>query len=316
MVSFKTIKADVCLKKILTHYDIFEHLTERGKSYRGACPFCGSDEDNPFSASLEKNCFNAFCCGKHGNIIDFVAEIESVSIKKAAEMIAQAFTIQTKEKTKTVKKNSESKPNTQKKTEEQAQTNPPLKFILKDIDFTHLGLQKLGITEETAVAFGAGYYSGRGLFKEHIVLPIYSYTRKLIAYTGVTPDEPTTPVYPQQFTKEIELFGKPRICDRDLSHRPLIICRHPLEVLLLYQAGFEAVALMSDSINKEQLKLLSRDCGESNKLTLFFAQDDHHTVDIVAELLTLFYIRLVRYDPQPDTPFGFKPEEINDLLDL
>ena len=317
MTSFKTLKESVSIKTVLEHYEIFDALVERGESLRGSCPFCDADDGFPFSVSLKKNCFNAFCCSKHGNILDFVAEREHISIKQAADKIADEFTIKKGTKRKSKPPQVKSEVVVENITEETSpEENKPLEFTLKDIDASHEQVQTLGISEQTARTFGAGYYTGRGMFKNHFVMPIYSYTGDLLAYTGIDTENPKVHLYPKQFKKEIELFGKYCLSEREQVNKPLVVCKHPVEVLILNQAGFEAVALMGDSISKEQVKLLYLYCGLSSKLTLFFAQDNNHTVSVITELLSHFHIRLARYVPQPDTPLRFKPEEMRDLLIL
>ncbi|MCP4925844.1 MAG: hypothetical protein GY916_07860, partial [Gammaproteobacteria bacterium] len=77
--------------RILEHYGLIESLTETQQGYEGSCPICGSDA---FKANTEKNAW--FCFGEckekeeknGGNLLDLVASIEGVSVKKAAVLIA------------------------------------------------------------------------------------------------------------------------------------------------------------------------------------------------------------------------------------
>jgi DNA primase len=59
-LSFKEIKQRISLEQVLRHYSLFEGLTLKGKSHRGPCPFCESENGTPFSVSLEKNCYQCF----------------------------------------------------------------------------------------------------------------------------------------------------------------------------------------------------------------------------------------------------------------
>jgi DNA primase len=71
-LSFKDLKQRISLEQVLRHYNLFNGLRLRGKSHRGPCPFCEAAEGSPFSVSLEKNCFQCFCCHVSGNILDVV----------------------------------------------------------------------------------------------------------------------------------------------------------------------------------------------------------------------------------------------------
>lgn len=97
-IDWKKLKERVSLRDILDHYGLLGDLTEAAHGFEGVCPFC---ESRSFKANTEKNawfCFGA-CKTKAeanggqtgGNILDFVACMEEVSVKKAAELIAEWF---------------------------------------------------------------------------------------------------------------------------------------------------------------------------------------------------------------------------------
>lgn len=97
-IDWKKLKERVSLRDILDHYGLLGDLTEAAHGFEGVCPFC---ESRAFKANTEKNawfCFGA-CKTKAeanggqtgGNILDFVARMEEVSVKKAAELIAEWF---------------------------------------------------------------------------------------------------------------------------------------------------------------------------------------------------------------------------------
>jgi hypothetical protein len=97
-IDWKKLKERVSLRDILDHYGLADGLTETLHGFGGECPFCGS---NAFKANTEKNAW--FCFGEckakaketeghnGGNILDFVARMEDVSVKKAAELISEWF---------------------------------------------------------------------------------------------------------------------------------------------------------------------------------------------------------------------------------
>src|SRR5918992_6344339 len=83
VLSFKDLKQRISIEQVLRHYNLFDTLHLRGKSHRGPCPFCEVAEGNPFSVSLDKNCYQCFTCKASGNILDFVSRWEGVNIREA-----------------------------------------------------------------------------------------------------------------------------------------------------------------------------------------------------------------------------------------
>ena len=61
------------------------------KQLAATCPFCAG---GGFKVSPERNCFKCFSdgCNAKGNILDFVALSEKVSIKQAAQILHDQFT--------------------------------------------------------------------------------------------------------------------------------------------------------------------------------------------------------------------------------
>jgi DNA primase len=63
-----------------------------GDELAGLCPFHGPGKSrDPFRVSLSKNNWHCFQCDRGGNVLDFVAERESVGIREAALTIQQWF---------------------------------------------------------------------------------------------------------------------------------------------------------------------------------------------------------------------------------
>src|SRR5690625_5117724 len=70
--------------------DIIEEyvsLKKQGRNYFGLCPF--HDEKSPsFSVTKEKQIFHCFGCGKGGNVITFLMEIETFNFMEAIQFLA------------------------------------------------------------------------------------------------------------------------------------------------------------------------------------------------------------------------------------
>ncbi len=65
----------------------YVHLKKQGRNYFGLCPFHG-EKTPSFSVTQEKQIFHCFGCGKGGNVLTFMMEIESFSFYEAIKFLA------------------------------------------------------------------------------------------------------------------------------------------------------------------------------------------------------------------------------------
>jgi DNA primase len=348
VLSFKELKQRISLEQVLRHHGLFEGLKLKGKSHRGPCPFCEASDGTPFSVSLEKNCFQCFSCQVSGNILDFVARWEGISIREAGQVLTKNF-VDEKEfppVAQTVEQTTEREAPSVKKADppaparpsgggeagersskaldiqtpaaalpqnETSSRNEPLTFALKNIELDHPSVKALGIHEDVIAAFGVGYYRGRGMMENRIVIPIYNPSRQLVAYAGYHSEERTY-TYPLKFRRELELYNLGGALADQGADQGVILVRHPLEALMLISAGhLNAVAIMGDIISDAQVEVLLDQYGTGEKVTLFWPI---HTdaVPTLSELLPHFFVRLCRYEERGDTPLGFTAEDVSELL--
>jgi DNA primase len=348
VLSFKELKQRISLEQVLRYYNLFEGLKLKGKSQRGPCPFCEAADGTPFSVSLEKNCFQCFTCHASGNILDFVVRWEDVGIREAGQILTKNFVGEKELHTasKTVEKTTKREAPSAKKADPPAPARPagggevgeradktldaqtpaavppqdktfsrnePLTFTLKNIEPDRPSMKALGIQEDILTAFGVGYYRGRGMMENRIVIPVYNTSKQLVAYAGFHPEERTY-TYPPKFRRELELYNLGSALADQGADQGLILVRHPLEALMLVSAGhLNAVAIMGDTISKEQVEALVSEHGAGEKLTLFWPM---HT-DIVPPLVALFphfFVRLRRYECRENTSIGFTADDVRELL--
>jgi hypothetical protein len=90
-VPFAEVKRAVSLEAILTRYELLPSLTRKGMNLAGPCPFCKGSSGRQFQVNLVKNAWYCFGCKAGGNILDFVAKKEEVSIRTAALKIDSWF---------------------------------------------------------------------------------------------------------------------------------------------------------------------------------------------------------------------------------
>jgi hypothetical protein len=331
-LSFKDLKQRISIEQVLQHYGIFSHLQPRGKSHRGPCPFCEAADGTPFSVSLEKNCYQCFACKTSGNILDFVMQWEGIKVREAGQVLANTFldgtaprkpaqplpaveqdaspAEETMERTFTVPEAPSAEADEPTHTTLPS-SNEPLTFALKNIEPQHPSVAALGIRDDMLTAFGVGYYRGRGMMDNRIVIPIYNSTRQLIAYAGFDPKERTY-TYPPKFRPDLALYNLASACAAADEEHGVILVRHPLEVVLLASAGYlTAIAIMGETISTAQMSSLLVEHGAGANVTLFWPT---HTdiVPALTELLSDFFVRVRRYEDKP--PLGFSAEEVRELL--
>ena len=90
------------IQQILSRIDILEviggfvKLKKRGANYLGLCPF--HNEKTPsFTVSPSKEIFKCFGCGKSGNTISFIMELEKLSYVEALRWLAQKYNVEIEE---------------------------------------------------------------------------------------------------------------------------------------------------------------------------------------------------------------------------
>jgi len=63
-------------------------LKKAGNSYKGLCPF-HSEKSPSFNVSATRNGFHCFGCGKGGNVITFIMEMEKMPFPEALRLLAE-----------------------------------------------------------------------------------------------------------------------------------------------------------------------------------------------------------------------------------
>lgn len=82
------------IDEVLRRFDIAEtvgryvHLTKQGKYLKGLCPF-HSEKTPSFTVTPEKQIFHCYGCGKGGNVIKFVMEMENETFPEAVRRLAE-----------------------------------------------------------------------------------------------------------------------------------------------------------------------------------------------------------------------------------
>jgi DNA primase len=266
-VDFKHVKASVTFEQLLAHYGL-EFRPAKGSELLGLCPF-HQDTKPSFRVNTEKNVFHCFDCDAKGNVLDFVARKESVTIRKAALMLSEWFGIGNGEKEAPSSNLSptEGAKEPVAAAAEPVEGNKPLKFTLKVV-YDHPYLKERGIEPELAEEFGVGFCK-RGMMKDRIAISIHDATGQLVAYAGrwVSGDVPEGEEkyrLPPGFKKSIVLYNLHRV----KGIEPLFVVEGFFSVMRLHKLGIHAIALMGRSLSQEQEKLLQENGVKSLMLML------------------------------------------------
>ena len=256
-VDFKQLKADVAIEQVLAHYGV--HLRRIGATeLRGRCPLpthTSSRSRDSFAVSIARNvwscrslsCMQARGGRPGGNILDFVALMEGCTIREAALRL-QDWSGAAPERFKVWR---------EPRHDPAPAPNQPLRFTLQYVDTAHPYLAARGLTSRTARTFGIGLYTGKGLLRGRIVIPIHNEAGEPIAYAGRAIDgqEPKYR-FPAGFRKSLVLFNLHRVVRTNA--RCVIVVEGFFDALAVHQAGYAVVALMGSTLSAEQAILLRR----------------------------------------------------------
>lgn len=266
-------------------------LKKGGRNFMACCPF-HKEKTPSFSVSPSKQIFKCFGCGKSGNAVGFLMEMERLSFPDAVRRLAEIYGMEVPEDRSPARREAVAKAKSLSDYMKEAADfySASLKETKKAIDY----LKNREITGETAARFGLGYspdgwhglmavfpgekYRAKELietglvlekngrrydaFRDRIMFPIRSPKGTVLGFGARTMkgdeqpkylNSPETPIY----HKGSELYGlfegRAAIIERGRA----IVCEGYMDVIQLSQAGFrETVAALGTSITPEHVKKL------------------------------------------------------------
>jgi len=335
-VDFRDIRARITMEQVLTHYQLLDTFKRNGKSWSGPCPIHKGSNKTQFRVDTEKNIWNCFSECKHGgNTLDFIARMENISIHDAALKACEWFVIpldEVKDSGDPPETSAAPKPAAAKfkpappPPPEDDKPNPVLKFKLDKLQREHPYLvQERGLTQETIIDFGLGYFTGeRGMMVGHIVIPIHNIKGELVAYAGRWPGEPPdkdTPKYkiPAGFKKSQEVFNLDK-ASQEAAANPLVIVEGFFDVIKLHQHGYrKVVALMGCTMSAVQEELIRQHTDPQGYIIVMLdenAAGQTGRKDIAGRLGGHCWVKTHVF-PRPDMePEHLTAEEVRDLLPL
>ncbi len=245
-INFAEIRT-IPIESVLAHYKV--EVRKRSNTQLVAdCPFPSHTSEahkkGTLAISTEKNkgyCHSDTCRAasnkpKGFDSIDVVAMMENLTPLDAAKKLAELFRGGSRAPIPPSKPLSEG--------------NRPLAFELKNLQSDHPAILERGISKETAMAYGVGYFPGKGSMAGRVVFPLYQQSA-LIGYAGRLVGEATeeNPKWkmPAGLIKSF-LYGLEK-CE---PGKLLFIVESPWAVLFLHGKGLQAASLLGSSMTEAQ----------------------------------------------------------------
>jgi DNA primase len=340
-VDFKAVKAAITMEQVLQHYGLLEKFKRGTDSLNGPCPIHKGSNPTQFRVSLSKNIWNCFSECKHGgNVLDFIAEMENVSIHAAALKAIEWFNLDPEAMAasadkgdsgeterpapapKTAAKPASTPKPTPAAAPESSAPNTPLKFRLDKLERSHPYLtEQRSLTPETIVDFGIGFCS-KGMMADRIAIPIHNVKGEVVAYAGRFPGEPAedTPKYklPPGFRKSQELYNLDRAVKQP-AEQPLVIVEGFFDAMKLHQHGcYKVVALMGSTLSAAQEELIRQHTSSRSHVIVMLDENEAGKAgreDIACRLSKFCFVRVHQFS-QPDMePEHLTVEDVQQFME-
>lgn len=152
MIDRPTIAKIMDATKIEEVVSEFVTLKKRGINYVGLCPF-HNDSNPSFSVSPTRGICHCFTCGKGGNAINFLMELEQMTYPDALRWLAKKYKIEIQERELTNE-------------EKQRESERESMFIVNDWAAKYF--QDILLHDVDGIAIGMAYFRGRS-FRDDII---------------------------------------------------------------------------------------------------------------------------------------------------
>lgn len=280
------------------------NLQRKGSTnYWACCPLPGHTEKTPsFTVNEPGQFYHCFGCGKGGDVIKFIQEVETVDFMDAVKILAERVKMplpesdfKSEEEAKKARNKKErlfslmrdtavfyakNLPNADNMLEYLAKRGLDEKTVRKfgmgaSLDYYSLPnhLKKLGYSEEEMLEAGACQKGNKGVYDfqaERLIVPIINSMGKVIAFGGRILQDKGFGKYKN--TSETVLFNKKNTLfnvnnlkkiRQETDLDYVIMVEGYMDAISLYMAGFEnVVASMGTSLTLSQAKLLKRYTGK------------------------------------------------------
>jgi len=313
-VEFALIRERADFATILARYDIAPPNLQGQISV--LCPF-HDDRQPSLSINLDRKLFHCFACQAKGDIFDFVARIEDVSLTDAARIVVrccgilvgdQSFACRPPPKAAVDRQDASSVNGAiQEGRQYQGKVSACCSIAL---DPTHQYLIDRDLTPELIQFFGLGYCA-QGFLRGRVCIPIHSPDgEQILGYSGrwancAVPNGTPRYLMPRGFRKSALLFNYHRV----VGAQHLVIVEGYWSVFRLHALNVPAVALMGTSLSDLQMDLLGQ--SGAQRLTLLLDADRAGrtaTADLLPRLSSSFFVHT------PALPDNESPDTVAEKL--
>lgn len=266
-------------------------LKKSGRYYMGNCPF-HSEKTPSFFLYPETNTFHCFGCGKHGDSISFIMEMDSLDYVSTLKKLAEKFGIE-------LEYDNSFNTNNKKNLDKYYEINEfTARFYYKNMMENSVPkqyLSKRGINQKSINLFFIGYADENwkslynelklknmdieiaeelGLiiktktgdyidrFRNRIMFPILDTSKKIIGFGGrtIVDDSAKYLNSPESvvFKKGDNLYALDKIIENNIRNKILIVEGY-MDVISLYQSGVNySVAGLGTAFTESQARLIKR----------------------------------------------------------
>lgn len=268
---------------LVEYCEKFTELTRQGNVYRGVCPICKHDNATEFCVYDHKT-FHCWACGKSGDVINLIEEMEQVDFFTACEILADELNVDISQDEGYVKRKSIVNYN-----EEAAETYHKNVKVVQD----YLTKER-GLTEETINEFTLGADNHGNVF-----IPFVDTNGRYVGY-ALRRFEGT----PKYLTnKNDDIFTKSKFFfnlrgAKERLTNTLFLVEGFFDAMSLHQAGYAAVAYNSSQPSKYHLEELQKIHRIYESLTVVLVPDND---GVAYPLLTKVRKNALKY--AADVPF-------------
>ena len=295
MIFESSVQAVIDISRIEEVVRDYVNLRPRGSNLTGLCPF-HKEKTPSFSVSPSKNIYKCFGCGKAGNSVQFMMEVENLSFPEAIRALAKRYNITLEES----KSHDYSEENTdlqslniinewakeyfKKQLWETSEGQNIAYAYLKERGFLDSTIQKfeLGFAHdeyshftdeckkenyslEFAKELGLISQSEKDFFRNRVMFPIHSQSGKTIGFAGrVMGTDVKLAKYINSsesriYNKSKTLYGLHLAKNSIRKNNFAILVEGYTDVISLVQSGVEnVVASSGTSLTEDQAQILSR----------------------------------------------------------
>ncbi len=342
--TLNTIREQIDIVDVVSNYLV---LKRTGVNFRALCPF-HSEKTPSFFVSPQKQIFHCFGCGKGGDVIKFVSEIEGINYFEAALKLAKEYGIQVEyeggsDYLKIIELNKLTADFFHKNLLKNLKNK-----IIKDF------IEKRGLNEDIIEKFYLGYsgeegellefYNNKGIpidlvkkaglvkekggnyyetFKNRIIFPIRNIHGEFIAFGGRVLNDnnmpkylnsPETPVY----NKSRSLYGIFESKENIKKLNEVIIVEGYMDLISLYKNGIKnCVASLGTSLTLTQIDILKR--FTENIYFLYDGDNAGIKASVRGSIICInknIIPKIISLPDKLDPDDFFKLKEIEDFLDL